>query len=600
MNIMDARTNTKPRCLPPPGLALRCCALALALLLGATGAQSQEQSLLNLSEMAKGLSREMDLIPAMTGQGAQAPANQNTLPAPPPEHIIPMRRAADPGSVEIQNLGGEVRLVVRDAPLRQVLGLLAESQKLNLVFASVSDASLTVSLDRVPLETALDAILSSCGHTWTMQGNIIHVTQVAEGVAVGPTAQGRRLEVFDLNYAAAADVDLAVKGLLSPVGKSWITSSSPTDNRRTRESIAVEDLPEYVERIAAFIAQSDQPPRQVLVEVQLLQVELDGDRRVGVNFHELGRLGGTGIRFESTGFADKDSPQAFFIELAGGDLTSLVELLQTTSDAKTLASPKLLAVNGQLARIQIGEKLPYRLTTTTQTSTQESVQFLDVGIVLEFTPWITHDGRVLMRIRPKVSSGQVNATTELPEERTTEVETNAFLSDGQGIVIGGLISEETNVDQSKLAVLGDIPYAGALFQRRAEKRLRKEIIVAIMPHLLPYNCEMQAQNDFEVERARDSLTYGPLCKNPRPYEPRLPDPTGDLCRKFPTDRACREGGNCNDGHARPRIFNPFRRDTIYYNPDGEQLFQGGDQPSPTLAPERMEIVMPDNQQRMRR
>ena len=596
MNTMDATRFQMPYCMPPPTQATRCITLVLMLfaLMTHGSASAQEQSMLDLSNMAKGLSRGIGLTPVMS--------QEESLPSPPPENIIPLRRGASPGSVEVENRGGLVRLVVRDAPLRQVLGLLAESQKLNLVFASVSDATLTVSLDNVPLETALDAILQSCGHTWTLQGNIIHVTQVSADVAVGPTAQGRRLEVFNLNFAAAADIDLAVKGLLSPVGKSWITQSSPSDNRRTREMIAVEDLPEYVDRIAAFIAQSDQPPRQVLVEVQLLQVELKGDRKVGVNFQEIGRIGGTKIEFKSTGFADKDSPKAFFIDVAGGDLTSLVELLQTTSDAKTLASPKLLAVNGQLARIQIGEKLPYRLTTTTQTSTQESVQFLDVGIVLEFTPWITEDDRVLMRIRPKVSSGQINPNTELPEERTTEVETNAFLSDGQGIVIGGLISEETSVDQSKLAVLGDIPYAGALFQQRGEKRLRKEIIVAIMPHLLPYNCQLQAQNDEEVCRARDSLTYGPLCKNPRPYEPRLPDTIGNACQQLRLSPDCRQAigprGTCGPGY-RPGA-NPFEHGTIYFSDNDSDFSPSSEQVQPGSSSKELEIVMPQNQQRMRR
>ncbi len=487
------------------------------------------------------------------GSAVPTPASE-PLPTPPPEHFIPVRSDAQPGAIQVTNEAGLVRLVVRDAPLRQVLALLAESQKLNLVFASVSEATVTVSLDRVPLTTALDAILSSCGHTWARHGNIVHVTQVVDGLAIGPAAQGRRLEVFELDYAAAADVDLAVKGLLSPIGQSWITESAPTDNRRTREVIAVEDLPEYIDRIASYIAQTDLPPRQVLVEVQILQVDLDDEKKCGVNFEEIANFGGTSIRFETTGFANPDSPQAFFIEATGGDLSSLVELLQTTNDAKTLASPKLRAVNGQLSRIQIGEKLPYRLTTTTQTSTQESVQFLDVGVVLTFTPWITRDGRVLLRISPKVSKGLVNPNTGLPEEATTEIETDAFLADGQGVVIGGLISETDSIAQSKVPVLGDIPFAGVLFQRRRDERTRSEIIIALMPHLLPYQPDVQAQNDLEVQRARDPLVYGPLCRYPRPYEARLPDITAETCRRvkhrmgYGDEGPCAEG-TCNDGTA---------------------------------------------------
>ncbi len=500
--VMDCSTRQKSPML------LRWLALVAFALTTAAPLLAQQAAgpRLDFGDLAEGLGRVL-APPSTAGE---------PIPAPPPDHFIPVRRGVDPEAIQVENDEGMVRLLVRDAPLRQVLALLAESQKMNLVFASISDATVTVSLDRVPLSTALDAILSTCGHTWCRQGNIIHVTQIAEGLSIGPMAQGRCMEVFELDYTAAADIDLAVKGLLSPVGKSWVTESSSTDNRRTREVIAVEDLPEYMNRIAAYITQTDVPPRQVMVEVQILEIDLDDDLKCGVNFEEIARIGGTSIRFETTGFADPDSPQAFFIDINGGDLSSLVDLLQSTTDAKTLASPKLLAVNGQKSRIQIGEKLPYRLTTTTQTSTQESVQFLDVGVVLEFTPWITRDGRVLMRIAPKVSQGAVNANTGLPEEATTEVETDAFLADGQGIVIGGLIKESDDIRQSKVPLLGDIPVAGVLFQHRRDTRRRSEIIVALMPHLLPYQPCVQEQTDLEVQRARDPLLYGPLCRYPRP------------------------------------------------------------------------------------
>ena len=75
----------------------------------------------------------------------------------------------------------------------------------------------------------------------------------------------------------------------------------------------------------------------------------------------------------------------------------MVELLKTTTDAKALATPKILAVSGQQSHIQIGSQLGFRVTTTTQTGTFESIQFLDVGVVLTVTPRITRDGRVLMR-----------------------------------------------------------------------------------------------------------------------------------------------------------------------------------------------------------
>lgn len=536
-------------------------------------------------------------------------ASAEEIPLQGSSHIIPMRTDAEPESIQVANDDGLVRLMVRDAPLQQVLALLAESQKLNLVFSSVEEVSITVSLDRVPLSVALDSILSSCGHTWSRRGDIIHITAVNGESLLNPSAQGRRLEMFELDYSSAADIDLAVKGLLSPLGRSWVTQSSPTDNRRTRELVVVEDMPDYIERIASYIMQADQPPRQVMVEVQILEVKLENGVQHGVNFEELGRLGGTGIRFSTTGFAEAGvfanrningngtgglGDQAFFIEATGGDLTSLVELLETTNDAKTLASPKLLAVNGQESQLQIGKQIPYRETTNSPSNvSQETVKFLDVGVILKFTPWITRDGRVLMNVIPTVSDGSLN-DNNLPETVKTEVATDVFLNDGQGIVIGGLIQEKDSTLQSKIPVLGNIPYAGVLFQRRVVARERSEIIVALMPHLLPYNPQQQCINDAEVLRARDPLLHGPLNRYPRPYEPRMHDTVEATRRHWDrsTDRL--------SSRFRPAPASPQCTDTVALRrlppcptADGTQIAEPTQQPQPAVA-------MPINQRFLRR
>jgi len=129
----------------------------------------------------------------------------------------------------------------------------------------------------------------------------------------------------------------------------------------------------------------------------------------------------------------------------------------------------------------------------------------------------------LMRIYPKVSTGQVDPDTGLPSEETTEVETDVLLSSGQGIVIGGLIQEVDNNIQSKIPLLGDIPYLGVLFSRRTVTRSRQEIIVTLQPHVLPYEPVVQAHLDHQFLRTAQPLTHGAIASFPRPYEPRLPD-----------------------------------------------------------------------------
>lgn len=451
------------------------------------------------------------------------PATQvNEISAEPKKHHLPLGQPI-PKDILVREDDGLISLMVRDAPLRQVVALLAETQNLNIVFASPADVPVTASFDGVPWRQALEALLSISGHTWTMNDGILFITNIEAADFVSPAAGGRAVEVFELDFASAVDVEQTVNGLLSPAGKCWVFESSDEDNRRTREAVAVVDYPANLVRISDYICQVDQPPRQVLIEANILQVELSDDCRNGVNFENLMSFSGNTINFESKGFANATSATAFFAEVDGNALDGLVELLKTTTDAKALATPKILAVSGQQSHIQIGSQLGFRVTTTTQTGTFESIQFLDVGVVLTVTPRITRDGRVLMRVKPKVSTGQVDAGTGLPSEDTTEVETDILLNDGQGMVIGGLIQEEDSNNQSKIPWFGDLPYVGVLFQKREVVKSRSEIIVTLIPHVQPYTPVMEAREQQEYARTQDRLTYGPLQRVPRPYEARLYD-----------------------------------------------------------------------------
>ena len=440
------------------------------------------------------------------------------------QEVIPITRPVAEGKVTIEDHQGEISLMVRDASLRQVIALIAETQKLNLVFAAPVETPITASFDRVPWRQVFDSLLSSTGHTWTTNNGVIIVTSIENYELISPGASGRHVEVFDLDFASAVDVDQTVKGLLSPAGKSWLVEIDAGDNRRTREAIAVVDYPDNLQQISEYICQADQPPRQVLIEAHILQIDLACDCRSGVNFDALATsASGNEFDVRTVGFANPAATTAFFMEATGGAIEGLVELLQTTTDAKTLASPKVLVVSGQQARMQVGEQLGFRVVTTTQTSTLEEVQFLDVGVVLTVTPRITRDGRVMMRIKPEVSTGQVSAETGLPSEETTEVETDIMLSDGHGMVIGGLIQETDSNIQSKVPWLGDLPYVGILFQKRRVERVRTEIVVTLVPHIQPYAPIVAERENHQLMQTLEPLTVGPLDRFYRPYEAQLPD-----------------------------------------------------------------------------
>ncbi len=461
---------------------------------------------------------------------------QTPSPSPPPvpraaSEPLPPPRAPGPSTYRIPLKGqpaadhvqgtarnGRVSLIARDATLGDVLATLAQMQGTNIVCAGQNDSTVTVTLNDLPFDQALDAVVAMAGCTWTRRGPVIYVTRLSAGEKIAPGVQGRKIRVIPLDFLSATDVETGIKTLLSPVGSSYVLSRSPEDNRKTVESIVVEDVPQYLDRITQYIKEVDQPPRQVLIEVHVLQVELEEGCRHGVNFSHLMNISGHTLNLRVQGFASDSSPQAFLAELTAPNLTGLLEALRTTTDAKTLASPKVLALNGQKAQIQVGEKLGYRVLTTTQTSTLEDVQFLDVGVILEVTPTISHDNQILMNIHPKVSTGQISNDTGLPEEKTSEVTTDVLLSNGEGIVIGGLIQEEDSDLQSKLIFFGDLYLIGPLFQRRTRTKVRKETIFFLLPRIVEPGV---VTDPDEIDRAQTRLFHGPLCQNPRPWEPPL-------------------------------------------------------------------------------
>jgi len=482
---------------------------------------------------------------------------------------VPLKQVPGSDNVEISGSAERINLSVREAPLNAVLAVLAQQQGLNIVAASDVTDPVSVTLHDVPLNDALDSVLAIAGCTWVKRKDIIYVTKVDSGSAARRDVQNREIRVFPLNYIGAADVEKSIKGLLSPMGKSFMAQTDPVDKRRTRERIVVEDLPENLSRIEAYIAQVDRPPLQVLIEVHVLQVTLNDEMRHGVNFEFLEEIAGRDLALSAVGLANPVASPAAFFSFDGTDLDVLVEALQNTTDSKTLASPKVMVLNGQNAKIQIGERLPFFVTTTTETSTLQDVRFLDVGVVLDVTPQITADGQILMYVKPKISGGQILPESGLPREETTEVETTVMLPDGRGIIIGGLIQETDDDQQSKIPFLGDLWLVGRAFQRRTAQKERRELIVALVPRIVPYGAPRTAREEAEWNRATTPLFHGALDRTFRPEEPLLPDAVRNP-RRIRFDRLPHFLPNLRESH-------PLRAD--YYFPPASK----NDRVRPTRA-----------------
>jgi type II secretory pathway component GspD/PulD (secretin) len=455
------------------------------------------------------------------------------LPAPRVEGTVPISGWDAAGDVDIvRRPNGNLSMVVRDASLSRVLSLVAQTYSLNIVASNDIDAVISITLQDVPMEQALSAILAVANYTWVQRNGIIMITSLSDSTQLPADIQGRQMQVFELDFVSAGVVADAVTQLISPVGRIAVSASSDSDNRRTSETILVEDVPQSLARVAAYIHQIDQAPQQVLLEAHILQVTLNDDTSNGVNFNALFRIAGSRVNVLSvpsvsaglSAPSNIDTPTSL-ITIDGSDLDAVVELLKTTTDAKTLGSPKLLVLDEQEARIQIGQRFAYATTTTTQTSATGGASFVETGTILRIRPRITRDGRVLLNVAPEVSeAGERPANSELPPDMsTTELETDVMLEDGQGMVIGGLIKESDTTGQSKVPYLGDVRGIGWFFRHSKVTKVRQEIIVAIVPRIQPYDSQWHAYEQGELARTQTPLFAGPLCRTERPWEATLPD-----------------------------------------------------------------------------
>ncbi len=179
------------------------------------------------------------------------------------------------------------------------------------------------------------------------------------------------------------------------------------------------------------------------------------------------------------------------VGVVSNDVAVFLRMLDEVTDTTILSNPKILALNRQSSRVLVGRKVGYLSTTSTDTATTQTVQFLDTGTQLYFRPFVTNDGLIRMELKPAVSEAAIRSITDatgaavtIPDEITNELTTNVMVKDGQTVVLGGLFRESTKSSRSQVPLLGDIPIIGYAFRGQEDDVQRNEIIFMVTPHIV--------------------------------------------------------------------------------------------------------------------
>jgi type IV pilus assembly protein PilQ len=438
--------------------------------------------------------------------------------------------------------GDLLSLNFQDIEVRAILQILADFTGMNIVVSDSVKGNLTLRLQNVPWDQALDIILRTKGLTMRQNGNVIFIAPTEEVAArekldleSRKTVQELiplRTEIIQVNYAKAKDLAELLKrkaatdkgviesGVLSPRGDVSV-------DERTN-SLIVKDVPDNMEAVRALVTKLDTPAKQVMIDSRVVIASDDFARDIGVRFGVTGvgvdggnvgaisgSLGGTdtiigsaannlrttgqpypvtipdlperiGVNFPAAPRGG-GSPARLALSILGADYLVDLELtaLQTEGKGEILSNPRVVTADLKKATIVQGRQIPY---SEVDENGQVTTMFKDALLKLEVTPQITPDDRVRMDL--KVSKDDVGANVPqatggfVPSIDKREVETQVLVNNGETVVLGGVFEQNKANSQDKVPLLGDIPLLGYLFQRNSNNTIKRELLIFVTPQIL--------------------------------------------------------------------------------------------------------------------
>lgn len=418
----------------------------------------------------------------------------------------------------------KVRMQFEDARLSVVLSAIANQAGVNIVISDDvnADRRLTMTLNGVPWEEALDVIVKATGYAWVKQQySIVRV------VSPDKLQKDLSTRIFRLNYQDAkslADV------LTKLAGKDAADMKVVVDDRSN--SLVVTATPPALDAVTATIKELDARTREVQIEMKFVEYANSDLQRLGFdplsatfNIKDIGRFSPTFTPFNDTfgGGVNYQTRVAGQVPDASGGFSAnfAYEALSTLASSELLQAPQLLTLDNMPAILDVGREIRYAETTVSQGGSIDSIQStlkeaqgspVKDGIRIEVTPHITSDGFVSLKLKAKNEKANLILYTngkqttdpyysaiQLPNKDATSLDSNFMVADGKTVVIGGILTNQAKEETRQIPVLGSIPVLGWLFKKQSDSVEQRNLTIFITPHIIPLTDD---RSEFEQEKLR--------------------------------------------------------------------------------------------------
>lgn len=410
--------------------------------------------------------------------------------------------------------GRSLSLNFQNISVRTVLQIIADYNNFNLVTSDTVEGEITLRLDDVPWDQALDLILQTKGLDKRIEGNILMVAPSEELAIRESNDLKNRQEVKELaplyseylqiNYAKAVDI----ADLLKTTDSTLLSSRGSVAVDERTNTLLVKDTAEILENVHRLIDVLDIPIKQVLIEARMVTVKDDVSEDLGIRWgitDQQGSKGTSGTIGGATSIANGTIPSiddrlnvnlpaaassatsiAFHVaKLADGTVLDLeLSALEQENKGEIIASPRITTSNQKSAYIEQGVEIPYVESASSGATT---VTFKKAVLSLRVTPQITPDDRVILDLEiTQDSQGTTvaTATGEAVAIDTQRIGTQVLVDNGETIVLGGIYQQNLISRVSKVPVLGDIPLVGFLFRNSTDTNERQELLIFVTPKIV--------------------------------------------------------------------------------------------------------------------
>ncbi|BBL72659.1 type IV pilus secretin PilQ [Methylogaea oryzae] len=450
---------------------------------------------------------------------------------------------------EVTYGGEKLTLNFQDIPVRQVLQILADFTGLNMVASDTVQGNVTLRLNDVPWDQALDIVLKSKGLAKRQDGGVVRIGPAAEVQKQEQDELAANQKVEELapliteliyvKYAKAADMLAILQGGVASKDTAKNEESTKTGGTETNSSRAakgesilsergsvamddrtntllVKDTALNIERVRQLVGKLDVPVRQLLIDSRIVIASDNFTRNLGMKFTQVSGGSGssaanaTGVTYggnPSAGSsqaimgslfdlaaADPRAKIGFTVLRAAGSLLELeLSAGQLEGTAETLSNPRLLASDGTKSFIKQGTAIPVQ--SGGSATTAPTIKYVEAVLLLEVTPHIAPDENVMLELKITkdavgelvTTSSQAGITNQSPAIDKREIQTNVQVRDGDTVVLGGVYEDENSKDVDGVPFLSDIPYLGKAFQREATKNKKRELLVFVTPKIVRQN-----------------------------------------------------------------------------------------------------------------